>query len=104
MLSPTGSAGTRTACEMDRQQLAALPAVLDVRTAAKAFGLSRTAAYELIKAGEWPTPVFRFGRLIRIPTAPILDLLGIDTRLVVTGQAVTKPTAGQPARARRNAR
>jgi predicted DNA-binding transcriptional regulator AlpA len=64
---------------MNRQQLAALPAVLDVPTAAKALGLSRTAAYELIRTGEWPTPVFRLGRLIRIPTAPILELLGIDT-------------------------
>jgi excisionase family DNA binding protein len=63
---------------MDRQQLTALPAVLDVPTAAKALGLSRTAAYELIRAGEWPTPVFRLGRLIRIPTAPILELLGIE--------------------------
>jgi excisionase family DNA binding protein len=62
---------------MDRQQLTALPAVLDVPTAAKALGLSRTAAYELIRTGEWPTPVFRLGRLIRIPTAPILELLGI---------------------------
>jgi excisionase family DNA binding protein len=65
---------------MDRQQLTALPAVLDVPTAAKALGLSRTAAYELIRAGEWPTPVFRLGRLIRIPTAPILELLGIEVQ------------------------
>jgi excisionase family DNA binding protein len=65
---------------MDRQQLAALPAVIDVPTAAKALGLSRTAAYELIRTGEWPTPVFRLGRLIRIPTAPLLDLLGIGSR------------------------
>ena len=62
---------------MDRRELLALPAVVDVPTAAKALGLSRTAAYELIRTGEWPTPVFRLGRLIRIPTAPILDLLGI---------------------------
>jgi excisionase family DNA binding protein len=63
---------------VNRQQLTALPAVLDVPTAAKALGLSRTAAYELIRTGEWPTPVFRLGRLIRIPTAPLLELLGIE--------------------------
>jgi predicted DNA-binding transcriptional regulator AlpA len=62
---------------MDRTQLRALPAVIDVPTAAAALGLSRTGAYELIRTGEWPTPVFRLGRLIRIPTAPILELLGI---------------------------
>ena len=59
-------------------QITALPAVLDVPTAARVLGLSRTAAYELIRTGDWPTPVFRLGRLIRIPTAPMLDLLGID--------------------------
>ena len=84
---------------MDRHHLAALPAVLDVATAAKALGLSRTAAYELIRTGEWPTPVFRLGRLIRIPTAPILDLLGIDPRANVdmattTEQAPARRSAG----------
>jgi predicted DNA-binding transcriptional regulator AlpA len=80
---------------MDRHQLTALPAVLDVPTAAKALGLSRAAAYELIRTGEWPTPVFRLGRLIRIPTAPILDLLGIDPRASL-GMATT--TEQTPAR------
>jgi predicted DNA-binding transcriptional regulator AlpA len=60
---------------MERQELLALPAVVDVPTAAKALGLSRTAAYELIRNDEWPTPVFRLGRLIKIPTAPILQLM-----------------------------
>ena len=63
---------------MNRDELTALPAVVDVPTAAEALGLSRTSAYELIRTGAWPTPVFRLGRLIRIPTAPLLDLLGIS--------------------------
>lgn len=67
---------------MNRQDLESLPAVLDVPTAARALGLSRTAAYELIRVGGWPTPVFRLGRLIRIPTAPILSLLGVDATAV----------------------
>lgn len=67
---------------MNRQDLESLPAVLDVPTAARVLGLSRTAAYELIRIGAWPTPVFRLGRLIRIPTAPILSLLGVDATAV----------------------
>ena len=63
---------------MNRNQLAELPAVVDVPTAAEALGLSRTAAYELIRVGGWPTPVFRLGRLIRVPTAPLLALLGLE--------------------------
>ena len=62
---------------MNRSELTALPAVVDVPAAAAALDLSRNAAYELIRAGEWPTPVFRLGKLIRIPTAPLLELLGI---------------------------
>jgi predicted DNA-binding transcriptional regulator AlpA len=50
---------------------------VDVPTAAAALGLSRNSAYELIRCGGWPTPVFRLGRLIRIPTAPLLELLGL---------------------------
>lgn len=51
--------------------------MVDVPTAAEALGLGKTAAYELIRCGDWPTPVLRLGKLIRIPTAPLLALLGI---------------------------
>lgn len=64
---------------MNRQELDDLPAVVDVPTAARVLGLSRTAAYELVRVGGWPTPVFQLGRLIRIPTAPMLSLLGVET-------------------------
>ncbi len=62
---------------MNRDELSALPTVVDVPTAAQALGLGKTAAYELIRCGEWPTPVLRLGKLIRIPTAPLLALLGV---------------------------
>lgn len=63
---------------MSKEQLSALPAVVDVRVAAQVLGLSRTAAYELIRLDQWPTPVYRLGRLIRIPTAPMLALLCVE--------------------------
>jgi excisionase family DNA binding protein len=63
---------------MNREQLVALPAVVDVPTAASVLGLSRTTVYELIRIGDWPTPVLRLGKLIRLPTEPILELLGIQ--------------------------
>lgn len=62
---------------MRNDELAQLPAVVDVPTAARVLGLSRTAAYELVRCGGWPTPIYRLGRLIRIPTAPMLALLGV---------------------------
>jgi len=37
---------------MKREQLAQVPAVIDVNTAARVLGIGRTAAYELVRAGQ----------------------------------------------------
>jgi hypothetical protein len=55
-----------------------LPAVIDVETAGRLLGLGRSAAYQLVKDGGWPTPVLRLGRRWRVLTAPLLALLGVD--------------------------
>lgn len=60
---------------MTRDELAALPPVLDVPTAAKVLGIGRSLAYDLVRRGDWPTPVLRVGKLIKIPSAPLLALL-----------------------------
>ena len=54
---------------------APLPAVLDLAHAAALLGVGRTTAYKLVHDGQWPTPVLRLGRLIKIPTQPLLELL-----------------------------
>lgn len=54
---------------------AALPPTLTVPQAARVLGIGRTFAYELVRADAWPTPVIRAGRLIKVPTAPLLELL-----------------------------
>jgi excisionase family DNA binding protein len=59
------------------EDLLALPPALDIATAAEILGVGRSSAYELIRRGDWPTPVLRLGRLIRVPKAPLLDLLGV---------------------------
>jgi len=51
------------------------PAVLDLCEAAALLGVGRTTAYKLVREQKWPTPVLRLGRLIKIPTQPLLDLL-----------------------------
>ena len=63
---------------MTAEQLRALPAVIDVPTAA-VLAIGRTAAYELVRSGHWPTPIVRLGHRIRIPTAPLLALLSVST-------------------------
>jgi len=59
--------------------LADLPVVLDVPAAARVASLSTDAAYRIVAAGEWPSPVVRFGKSIRVPTAPLLAALGLST-------------------------
>ncbi len=54
---------------------AALPAVLDVPQAARLLGIGRTLAYELVRTDQWPTPVIRVGRLIKIPCEPLIELM-----------------------------
>lgn len=60
---------------MRREELDQLPAVVDVPTAGEILGVGRSCAYELVRSGQWPTPVLHLGRLIRIPTTPLVDLL-----------------------------
>ena len=63
---------------MSQGDIASLPQVLDLPTAAQLLGVGRSCAYELVRRGEWPTPVLRLGKLIRIPKAPLLALIGIE--------------------------
>jgi predicted DNA-binding transcriptional regulator AlpA len=65
---------TMTATEVRR-----LPAVVDVVTAAEVLGIGRTVAYELIRTDAFPTPVLRVGHQIKIPTAYLIELLGLST-------------------------
>lgn len=52
-----------------------LPALLTVPQAAKVLGIGRTLAYELVRTDSWPTPIIRAGKLIKIPSRPLLDLI-----------------------------
>jgi hypothetical protein len=67
-------------------QRAALPAVLDVPQAARLLGIGRTLAYELVRNDQWPTPVIRMGRLIKIPSGPLIELMstGYPTNTVAS--------------------
>ena len=69
---------TTATMQLTDDQVHTLPAVVDVPTAAAILGLGRTAAYELIRTKRWPTPVLHLGKLIRIPTAPLLELVGVS--------------------------
>ncbi|MEV4561246.1 hypothetical protein AB0K51_30250 [Kitasatospora sp. NPDC049285] len=62
---------------MTREELLRLPVITDLVTAGKALGIGRTRAFELARRGEFPVPVLRVGATWRVPTAPLLALLGV---------------------------
>jgi hypothetical protein len=57
--------------------LATLGPTVDLATAASILGIGRTASYELVRTDQFPVRVLRIGRLIRVPTRPLLELVGI---------------------------
>jgi predicted DNA-binding transcriptional regulator AlpA len=54
------------------------PPTVDVTTAALAFGLSRSHAYELINRGEFPAKVIKVGSRYRVITESIIVALSAD--------------------------
>lgn len=63
---------------LTREELLALPPVIDLVTAGRALGIGRTAAHELARRDQWPTPLLRLGTRYRVPTAALLRLLEIS--------------------------
>jgi len=58
-------------------EAAQLPPTVDVPTAARLLGISRSAAYQLAAQDALPAPVLRLGHALRIPTAPLLAAIGL---------------------------
>ncbi|MET8365289.1 helix-turn-helix domain-containing protein [Micromonospora sp. NPDC005194] len=57
------------------ERIRCLGASTDLATAAAVLGMSRSAAYKLIRRDAFPVPHFRVGAHYRIPTAPLLTAL-----------------------------
>ncbi len=57
-----------------RSHLRELPATITVEEAAELLSMSRSAAYRAVKRGEIRT--FRLNGKIKVPTAPLLEMLG----------------------------
>ena len=72
--------------EMTMEELLALPVSVDLLTAGRAFGLGRTKAHEMAKAGEFPCRVLRVGNRYRVPRSAIFEVLGINPAGAVIGE------------------
>jgi predicted DNA-binding transcriptional regulator AlpA len=78
VVTTTSEHTSRSNDGLTRAELLALPAVIDITTAARALGLGRSTAYELARRDEFPCRVLRIGSSYRVPTADLLRILGID--------------------------
>lgn len=56
-------------------EVRAWPATVDIPTACRAIGLSKSHGYELAKRGEYPARVLKVGGRYRVITASIVALL-----------------------------
>jgi hypothetical protein len=60
------------------EEFKALPPTLPAEQAFKLLGCGRTSGYQQIRDGRLPVRVLRLGRRIRVPTADLLKVLGVD--------------------------
>lgn len=63
---------------LTRDQLLSLPTVVNLVTTARALGIGRTKAYELAQSRQFTCRVLRVGYSYHVPTAGLLELLGIS--------------------------
>ncbi|ORT58606.1 DNA-binding protein [Streptomyces sp. CB03238] len=63
---------------MGLEELLALPATVNVTTAARALGISRDKAYALIRSGSFPVRTLPLGSTVRVPTAELWKVLAVE--------------------------
>jgi hypothetical protein len=76
---------TRSA--LTRQELLALPAAIDIRTAGRALGIGERKSYGMAQRGEFPVRVLRLGSTYRVSTSDLLTYLGIEPQDAPAGRA-----------------
>lgn len=63
---------------LTREEILALPAAVDIPTAASCFKMGKSTAYDLARRGQFPVPVLPLGKSFRVTRASILAYLGIE--------------------------
>lgn len=58
-------------------QVLALPATTDIRTAGRAFGIGPDTSYEMARRGTFPVQVLKVGRQYRVTRASLIAALGL---------------------------
>ncbi|MFC8002949.1 hypothetical protein ACFUCH_03775 [Streptomyces olivaceus] len=66
-----------TAAPLTPAQVAALPAMPTALEAFAALNVGQTLGYQMVRDGEFPIEVLRFGRSFRVRKADLLTYLGL---------------------------
>src|SRR5258708_13126911 len=82
---------------MPLSELGSLPQIVDLLTAAGLLAIGRTTGYALARAGRFPVPVLRIGASYKVPTAPLLELLGRPAPEARSATASSPVAAAGPA-------
>ena len=77
------AAGGSTAKTLSYEEVLALPVSVDIVTAGRCFGISRSKSHELARLGEFPCKVLRLGVQYRVTRTELFRVLGIETAPVV---------------------
>ncbi|MFU0240481.1 helix-turn-helix transcriptional regulator [Streptomyces scabiei] len=70
-----------------------LPPVVDVETASRALGISRSHGYNLARADQFPCRVVRAGRSFRVVTSDLRRVLGVGDQAAVSNVTATAAAA-----------
>ncbi|MFC8442698.1 helix-turn-helix domain-containing protein [Streptomyces griseoincarnatus] len=85
-----------TAAPLTPAEVAALPAMPTALQAFAALNIGETLGYELIKQGEFPIEVVRFGRAFRVRKAELLAYLGLSELVAAEVQSAATPNSDAP--------
>lgn len=64
--------------QLSAEEVAALPPVVSLATAARALGFGATKAADLYQAGDFPCPVLKLGRSYKVRKADLLTVLKMN--------------------------
>lgn len=83
---------------LTEEEIRALPALVSLTTAGRAFGMGRDKAARLHRSGEFPCPVLTIGNSRKVARAAIIAALGLadEPAPPATAEALPPTALGQP--------
>ncbi|MDX3839016.1 hypothetical protein [Streptomyces europaeiscabiei] len=85
-----------TTTPLSPEQVRDLPAMPTALQAFAALNIGETLGYELIKGGEFPIEVVKFGRAFRVRKADLLAFLGLSETAAVEVQSAAATNDDAP--------